>query len=230
MNPSGSSTVTVTVVDDDPYVRLALTSLLDAAPDVEVASSYPTGEDVTAVDAVIGDVVLMDIRMPGTGGITATEVLMSRPNPPKIIMLTTFDLDRDVARSLQAGAAGYLLKGEPPDTVISSIRAVAQGDTILSPSVTRQLVTMVRETTERMDGARNKLASLSAQETRIAQALGKGSSNSEISDALYISIPTVKTHISSIFRKLDVTNRLQVALIVRDAHTNHNPRLSPPER
>ncbi|MDN5683829.1 response regulator transcription factor [Corynebacterium glyciniphilum] len=230
MNTTGSTTVAVTVVDDDPYVRHALTSLLDAAPDVEIASSYSSGENVTAVDAVIGDVVLMDIRMPGVGGIAATEVLMSRPNPPKIIMLTTFDLDRDVARSLQAGAAGYLLKGEPPDTVISSIRAVTQGDTILSPSVTRQLVTMVRETTGRMDEARKKLASLSDQETRIAQALGKGSSNSEISDALYISIPTVKTHISSIFRKLDATNRLQVALIVRDAHTTHNPRLSPPER
>lgn len=230
MNTTGSTTVAVTVVDDDPYVRRALTSLLDAAPDVEIASSYSSGENVTAVDAVIGDVVLMDIRMPGVGGIAATEVLMSRPNPPKIIMLTTFDLDRDVARSLQAGAAGYLLKGEPPDTVISSIRAVTQGDTILSPSVTRQLVTMVRETTGRMDEARKKLASLSDQETRIAQALGNGSSNSEISDALYISIPTVKTHISSIFRKLDATNRLQVALIVRDAHTTHNPRLSPPER
>lgn len=230
MNTTGSTTVAVTVVDDDPYVRRALTSLLDAAPDVEIASSYSSGENVTAVDAVIGDVVLMDIRMPGVGGIAATEVLMSRPNPPKIIMLTTFDLDRDVARSLQAGAAGYLLKGEPPDTVISSIRAVTQGDTILSPSVTRQLVTMVRETTGRMDEARKKLASLSDQETRIAQALGNGSSNSEISDALYISIPTVKTHISSIFRKLDATNRLQVALMVRDAHTTHNPRLSPPER
>lgn len=230
MNTTGSTTVAVTVVDDDPYVRRALTSLLDAAPDVEIASSYSSGENVTSVDAVIGDVVLMDIRMPGVGGIAATEVLISRPNPPKIIMLTTFDLDRDVARSLQAGAAGYLLKGEPPDTVISSIRAVTQGDTILSPSVTRQLVTMVRETTGRMDEARKKLASLSDQETRIAQALGNGSSNSEISDALYISIPTVKTHISSIFRKLDATNRLQVALMVRDAHTTHNPRLSPPER
>lgn len=230
MNPPEETCIRVTVVDDDPYVRSALTALLEAAPGVVPSACYSSGDEVAGNQADVGDVVLMDIRMPGSDGIAATEVLMSRPVPPKVIMLTTFDLDADVARSLQAGAAGYLLKGEPPETVVDTIKAVSRGETILSHAVTRQLVTMIQRTTGRMEEARKKLASLSDQESRIARELGLGSSNSEISGSLHISVPTVKTHVSGIFRKLGVTNRLQVALLVRDADETHSPRFSPPER
>ncbi|MDN6536134.1 MAG: response regulator transcription factor [Corynebacterium variabile] len=230
MTSPGTAPVTVTIVDDDPYVCAALEALFAAVDDVTVTAGYSSGEDAVAASS-LGDVVLMDVRMPGIGGIAATEVLTSRDNPPRVLMLTTFDLDSEVAQSLRAGAVGYLLKGDPPQSVVGAVRRAAAGQTVLAPAVTRQLVGMVADSARRSGEAQQRLSPLTDRELAIARCIGEGLSNAEIAGRLFISVPTVKTHVSTIFRKLSTDSRLQIALLVRDAGLpGHNPRFSPPER
>lgn len=230
MTSPGTAPVTVTIVDDDPYVRAALEALFAAVDDVTVIAGLTSGEDAVAASS-LGDVVLMDVRMPGLGGIAATEILTSRADPPRVLMLTTFDLDAEVAQSLRAGAAGYLLKGDPPQSVIDAVRRASAGETILAPAVTRQLVGMVADNARQSREAQQRLSPLTDRELAIARCIGEGLSNAEIADRLFISVPTVKTHVSTIFRRLGADSRLQIALLVRDAGLpGHSPRLSPPER
>jgi DNA-binding NarL/FixJ family response regulator len=194
--------------------------LLRGAPDIEVVAEAADGaEAVTVADAHAPDVMLMDIRMPRVDGLVATQRLRSRPRPPQIIVLTTFDADEHVLRALRAGAAGFLLKDTPPRDILHAIRTVAAGDAMLSPAVTRRLIAHVADPAAeaRRAAARAGLARLTDREREVAEAIGQGRSNAEIAAALRMSVPTVKAHVSRLLAKLAVHNRVQIALLVHDA-------------
>jgi DNA-binding NarL/FixJ family response regulator len=210
----------VLVVDDDALVRAGLTMILAGAEDVRiVGEAGDGGEVVAAVDRWSPDVVLMDIRMPGTDGLAATEQLRRRPAAPEIIMLTTFDADEYVLRALRAGASGFLLKDTPPADIVRAVRLVAAGEAMLSPGVTRRLLTHVSdpELGGRRARAKELLGRLTDRERAVALAIGEGRSNAEISGELYMSVATVKAHVSRLLTKLELTNRVQVALLAHDA-------------
>jgi DNA-binding NarL/FixJ family response regulator len=161
----------------------------------------------------------MDIRMPKLDGLAATELLRARPDPPEVIVLTTFHADEYVLRALRAGASGFLLKDTRPTEILHAISRVAAGEPFLSPAVTRRLIAHVGTTGAgaRERHARTMLARLSEREREVAVAVGRGRSNAEISDELFMSVATVKAHVSSILAKLDLNNRTQIALLVHDA-------------
>jgi DNA-binding NarL/FixJ family response regulator len=216
----GAVEVRVLVVDDDAVVRFGLTMMLRGAPDVEVVGEAGDGaEAIAAVEAHAPDVVLMDIRMPGMDGLTATEKLRGRPDPPQVVVLTTFDADAHVLRALRAGAAGFLLKDTPPEELVVAIRQAAAGRPVLSPEVMRRLIDRVadggRDT--RAEAARRRLDLLADREREVAVEIGAGRSNAEIAARQHLGLATVKTHVSSILTKLDLNNRVQVALLVHDA-------------
>ena len=205
------------IVDDDPLVRSALTFMLGGQPDLEVVGEAGDGrEGVTRAAELKPDVVLMDIRMPRLNGLDATRRLLASDDPPRVIVLTTFDADEYVVEALAAGADGFLLKDTPPPEVVDAIRKVAQGDPMLSPAVTRSLIRRVA-TSNRSPAAVARLAELTDREREVALAVGRGLSNAEIAAELYLSVPTVKAHVSRLFDKLDVTNRVQIAMCVHDA-------------
>ena len=211
---------TVMLVDDDALVRSGLALILGGAPDLEVVAQASDGVEALARHRELApDVVLMDIRMPVMNGLDATERLMATPVPPAVVVLTTFDADDHVVRALAAGASGFLLKDTAPQEIVEAVRRVAAGEPMLSPSVTRQLIRRVQElgTDDRAAGARARLADLTERETDVALALARGLSNAEIAAALHLSVPTVKAHISRLFSKLGVTNRVQIAICVHDA-------------
>jgi DNA-binding NarL/FixJ family response regulator len=212
--------VKVMLVDDDALVRAGLALILGGAPDLEVVAQASDGADaVVRAREVRPDVVLMDIRMPVMNGLDATERLMASPQPPEVVVLTTFDADDHVVRALGAGASGFLLKDTPPEQIVEAVRRVAAGDPMLSPSVTRQLIARVQNLggDDRAAKARERLADLTERERDVALALARGLSNADIARELHLSVPTVKAHISRLFGKLDVTNRVQIAICVHDA-------------
>jgi DNA-binding NarL/FixJ family response regulator len=159
----------------------------------------------------------MDIRMPKVNGLAATVALRSMTEPPQVIMLTTFDTDDLVLRSLQAGASGFLLKDTPPADLIASLRKVVAGEPILSPSITRKLILRYTDPGDRRTKATSQFDQLTAGEQRVAIAVARGLSNSAIAEELFVSIATVKSHISHILDKLSFNNRVQIALLVHDA-------------
>jgi DNA-binding NarL/FixJ family response regulator len=209
--------VRVLVVDDDPLVRTGLRLLLGGDDIVVVGEATDGAEAALQVDALDPDVVLMDIRMPEVDGLAATEAIRARPDPPEVIVLTTFDADEHVMRALRAGAAGFLLKDTSPADLVAAVHRVAGGDAQLSPPVLRRLIATVTATQPRGQAARDRLAGLTERELDIANAIGEGLSNAEIAARLYLSVPTVKAHVSAIFDKLEAANRVQVALLVHDA-------------
>ncbi len=213
---------TVLIVDDDPLVRAGLGLILGGAPDLEVVAEAADGaEGVAEALRHRPDVVLLDIRMPGMNGLDATARLEAEPSPPKVIVLTTFDADEYVVQALAAGASGFLLKDTPPPRIVEAVRNVAAGEPMLSPSVTAQLIRQVARgagaSSTRASEARQRLAVLTDRETEVAVAVGRGLSNAEISTQLHMSVPTVKAHISRLFTKLEVHNRVQIAICVHDA-------------
>lgn len=213
-------TIRLLIVDDDPLVRAGLILMLGGADDIDIVGEGTDGRDVPELVAHLApDVVLMDIRMPHVDGLTATELLRARPDAPEVIVLTTFHADEQVVRALRAGAAGFVLKDTPPAEIVSAVRRVASGDPVLSPAVTRQLMSHVAEKPEqsRSATAAGRIAELAQREREVAVAVGRGHSNAEIAAALYMSVPTVKTHVSRILAKLDLNNRVQIALLVHDA-------------
>ncbi|MCO5969346.1 response regulator transcription factor [Actinoallomurus sp. WRP9H-5] len=190
--------------------------MLAGADDLRIVAEAGDGAEVAALVAQHSpDVVLMDIRMPRMDGLAATEALRARRGPPEVVILTTFDADEHVLRALRAGAAGFLLKDTPPGEIIDAIRRVAAGEPILSPSVTRRLIAHVAHT--RPNPAQERLARLSDREREVVVAIGQGKSNAEIGSELYMSVATVKAHVSRLLAKLELNNRVQVALLAHDA-------------
>jgi DNA-binding NarL/FixJ family response regulator len=211
----------VLLVDDDPLVRSGLRMMLAGAKAIEVVGEADDGRGVlAAVDLHRPDVVLMDIRMPQLDGIAATRLLRGQPDPPEVLVLTTFDADELVLRALRAGAAGFVLKDTPPAEIVRAIELVHAGDGMLSPAVTRRLISLVAaddDASTRHDSAREHLAGLSPREHEVAIAVGQGRSNAEIAAELHMSVATVKAHVSRLLAKLEVENRVQIALLVQDA-------------
>src|SRR4051794_35615835 len=213
--------IRVLLVDDDAVVRSGLRIMLAGAANLDVIAEAVDGREVLgAVDLHRPDVVLMDIRMPQLDGIAATRLLAAQPDPPAVVVLTTFDADELVLRALQAGAAGFLLKDTPPAEIGRAIELVHAGDGMLSPAVTRRLISMVAGDSDpaaRTDHARDRMTTLSPREHDVALPVGRGRANAEIAAALHLSVPTVKAHVSRLLDKLAVDNRVQIALLVQDA-------------
>jgi DNA-binding NarL/FixJ family response regulator len=217
-----SRPVRVLIVDDDALVRAGLTLMLDGAGEggqsIAVVGSVGDGQEVPeAVSAHSPDVVLMDIRMPNLDGVTATRRLRRRPQPPEVVVLTTFDTDEHVLQALRAGASGFLLKDTPPDQLVVAVLRVAAGDPILSPQVTRRLIDRVATDGGAYERARSALATLSSRERDIALAVATGQTNAQIAADLYLSVATVKSHLTRVLVKLGLDNRTQVALLAHDA-------------
>lgn len=210
----------VLLVDDDALVRSGLALMLGGSPDLEVVGEASNGQE--AIDRIAAggvDVVLMDIRMPVMDGLEATAQILAQTDPPHIIILTTFDADEYVVRALAAGARGFLLKDTPPADIVDAIGKVTAGDPMLSPTITAQLIRQVTETApgDRENQASARVAHLTEREREVALAIGRGASNAEIARDLYMSVATVKAHISHLFDKLDAANRVQVAITMHDA-------------
>jgi len=213
-------TIKVLLVDDDALVRAALRTILSSAADLEVVGEVDDGAHaVTAVRALRPDVVLMDLRMARTDGITATEALRRLDPAPQVIVLTTFQADEQVLRALRAGASGFLVKDTAPGEIINAVRVVAAGDAVISPSVTRTLLTHFGDpqTSDRRAAAVQRLGALTAREREVAVQIGSGASNAEVATALFMSEATVKAHVSRLLTKLGVTNRVQIAILVHNA-------------
>jgi len=207
--------IKVLLVDDEALVRAGLRMLLETADDLIVVGDAEDGQ--AAVDAVRRsrpDVVLMDIRMPRMDGLAATAAIQARPSPPAIVVLTTFDADDAVFRALEAGAIGFLLKDTPPAELLRAVRLAAGGDSILSPSVTRQLIDRftVEDRSRRRRAALDQLQTLTEREREVLVEIGRGEVNADIAAHLYMSEATVKTHVSHLFDKLGATNRVQLAI------------------
>ena len=212
--------VRVVLIDDDPLVRAGLKLMLGGHEGVDFVGEGGDGSEAAALVAEHRpDVLLMDIRMPGKDGLTATEELMAQEDAPRVVILTTFDSDDSVLRALAAGAAGFLLKDTPPDRMLEAIKQVAAGEHTLSPSVVSQVIAAAtrHRGDPRREDARADLAVLNAREKEVAIAIGRGMTNAEISARHYLSLATVKGVVTQIFDKLGLTNRVQVAIKVHDA-------------
>lgn len=214
--------IRILLVDDDPMVRTGLGMILGGDQRLRVVGEAVDGLDaLEAVSRLKPDVVLMDIRMPRLDGLGATERILGLPDPPKIIVLTTFDTDELVLRALRLGALGFMLKDTPPARIVEAVRAVAAGEPILSPSVTATLIATVTagdgEQQSSRDTARAALGELTEREREVAVAIGRGLSNADIAAELFMSVATVKAHVGRLFGKLAVDNRVQVAILVHEA-------------
>jgi DNA-binding NarL/FixJ family response regulator len=208
--------IRVLVVDDQALIRGGLAALIGSADDLEVVGEAENGaEALRMISELDPDVVLMDIRMPTMDGIAATEALTldGSSTRPKVIMLTTFDLDEYVYAALRAGASGFLLKDTPPADLLHGIRIVAAGDSLLAPSVTRHLIEQYvhRPTTERPP--RKELERLTDREVEVLRLVARGLSNQEIGDELFVSPATAKTHVSRLLMKLAARDRAQLIVI-----------------
>jgi DNA-binding NarL/FixJ family response regulator len=215
-----SQRIRVLVVDDDALVRAGLSMLLAGADDIGIVGEATDGRQVAqAVAALEPDVVLMDIRMPGMDGLAATELLRAHADAPEVIVLTTFETDDYVLRALRAGASGFLVKDTPPAEIVRAVRAVAAGEPMLSPTITRRLIGHLTDSKsgKRQRHAREQLDRLTEREREVAVAIGQGKANAEISRELYMSVATVKAHVSRVLEKLQLNSRVQIALLAHDA-------------
>ncbi len=207
--------IRVLVVDDQDLVRAGFCVILDAAEGVRVVGEAGNGaEAVAAARALDPDVVLMDIRMPGMDGLEATRQIAGRAEGgPKIVILTTFDLDDYVYEALRAGASGFLLKDAPRHDLIAAVRAAAAGDAMLAPSVTRLVIETFARRPPAMAPSPSRLASLTARERDILGLIARGRSNAEIAADLVVSEATVKTHVSRLLAKLGLRDRVQAVIL-----------------
>ncbi|GAA1237979.1 response regulator [Pseudonocardia alaniniphila] len=223
---TGHAAIRVLIVDDDPLVRSGLTMMLGGAGDIQVVGGSADGADVVdAVDRLAPHVVLMDVRMPVLDGIAATTALGRRTGPgldgPAVVMLTTFDADETVLAALRAGAAGFLLKHTPPAQIVDAVRRAAAGDPVLSPSVTRSVIAMAAARrgpdTHGDSDAVARMNVLTDREREVAHAVSEGLSNAEIAERLHLSTSSIKATISSALTRLDLTNRIQLAILAHES-------------
>jgi DNA-binding NarL/FixJ family response regulator len=207
--------VKVLIVDDQSLVRAGFRMILDAEPDVEVIGEASDGrEAVELVAKVTPDVILMDIRMPNLDGLEATRrILEGRTEGPRVLMLTTFDLDEYVYEALRAGASGFLLKDTPPEQLVEAIHVVANGDALLSPAITKRVIEeFVRRPPASIATTPPELEELTARELEVLGSIARGSSNAEIAKELFVSETTVKTHVARILMKLSLRDRVQAVV------------------
>jgi DNA-binding NarL/FixJ family response regulator len=203
--PAGSGPVRVLVADDHPVVRAGLRALLSAEPGLAVVAEAGSGEEtVLMARQHQPDVVLMDLRMPGAGGLAAIRHLSADQPGVRVVVLTTYDSDADILPAVEAGAAGYLLKDTPRDTLVGAIFAAARGETVLAPSVAGRLVNRLRAAPPEAPAARE---TLSARETQVLILAGRGLTNAQIGRELFVSEATVKTHLLRAYAKLGVSGR-----------------------
>ncbi len=216
-----SGPIRVLIVDDDALVRAGLKMMLGGAPGISVIGEAADGSEVLgALDHHRADVILLDLRMPRLDGLSTLDLVHAQPNPPAVLVLTTFDTDDHVLRALRRGAAGFLVKDTPPAEIVRAIELVAAGESMLSPTVTRRLIDRLsddRDAERRHAEAASQLDALSARDRDIAEAIAQGKSNAQVAADLHLSIATVKSHVSAILRKLALDNRVQIALMVQDA-------------
>ncbi|MFI6293605.1 response regulator [Nonomuraea sp. NPDC050790] len=211
--------IRVLVVDDEELVRSGLRMILEAAGGISVVGEARDGDEaVTAAARLRPEVVLMDVRMPGADGLTAAARILAGAEPPKVVMLTTFDLDAYVHEALRLGAVGFLLKDTPPRELAGAVRTVAAGQAMLSPAVTKRLISaFVDRAPSRAEQARKRLALLTGREEDVIRCLARGLSNAEIGRDLHLTEATVKAHVSRLLAKLGLANRVQAAILVHDA-------------
>ncbi|GAA4362681.1 response regulator [Paeniglutamicibacter cryotolerans] len=214
--------IRVALVDDQLLVRSGFRMLINSQADLEVIAEASNGREALASPALAGaDVVLMDVRMPVLDGIATTQALLAgstaRENGPKVIVLTTFDLDEYALSAIQAGASGFLLKDAPPEELLESIRTVHRGDAVIAPSTTRRLLDhvapMLRRAAATNTTHADAVASLTARESEVFELIALGRSNPEIAAGLFLSEATVKTHVGHILSKLNARDRVQAVVI-----------------
>jgi DNA-binding NarL/FixJ family response regulator len=212
-------TVRVLICDDQPLVRAGVRTLLGTQSDIEVVGEASDGAAAVAAAARLRpDVVLMDVRMPGTDGIAATGRIARGDGSPRVLVLTTYDQDEYVFDALASGASGFLLKDARPEDLISGIRSVAAGDALLAPSVTRRLIRLfARGRTGRARQAAGQLDLLTEREREVLGQVARGLSNAEIAAELHISEHTVKTHVASLLRKLDLRDRVHAVIFAYES-------------
>ncbi|MFI5734393.1 response regulator [Kribbella sp. NPDC051587] len=215
--------IRVLVADDQTLVRTGFRVILEAEGDIEVVAEADTGTAaIRQAQLVRPDVILMDIRMPELDGLSATEEIRRRPNPPTIIVLTTFDQNEYVYRALRAGAAGFLLKDSPATRLIAAVRAAATGDSLIEPAITRRLVEQfVAPTTPQALPA--ELATLTDRERDVLRLIARGLSNAEIATELVVAETTVKTHVARVLTKLNVRDRVQAVVVAYETGFAHRP-------
>jgi DNA-binding NarL/FixJ family response regulator len=207
--------IRVVTADDQALIRDALRTILEREPDLEMVGEGVDGDTaLAAVREHRPDVVLMDIRMPGRDGIEATRAVLAEPDPPKVLMLTTFDLDEYVHACLRAGASGFLLKDSQPAAIVAAVRAAHAGDATLSPAVTQRLISSY-VASPAPDAALP--VALTEREVDVLRAIARGLSNAEVARELYVGESTVKTHVASILAKLGVRDRLQAVIVAYES-------------
>ena len=208
--------IRIVIADDQPLVRAGLRMLLSSVTDIEVVGEATNGEEAVALaHELVPDVVLMDIRMPGTNGLQATEMILSSPDLPavRVVILTTFDVDEYIFEALEKGASGFLLKDAEPDEILRAIRAAASGDAVLSPGVTRRLIADYARRPRRREVPIGALDALTDREREVMTLVARGLSNDEIAKRLWVSPLTAKTHVSRILSKLAARDRAQLIVL-----------------
>jgi DNA-binding NarL/FixJ family response regulator len=210
--------VRVMIADDQSMVRRGFRMIVESEPDMEVVSEVSDGEQaIAAARRFKPDVVLMDIRMPNLDGIAATATITGEPSAPKVLILTTFNLDEYVYDALNAGASGFLLKNASPEDLVNAVRVVARGDALLDPSVTRSVIEKFARQPAQSTFDASNLEDLTAREHEVLLLLARGLSNAEIADELVLSTNTVKSHVASILMKLELRDRVQAVAYAYEA-------------
>jgi DNA-binding NarL/FixJ family response regulator len=215
-------TIRVVVADDQGMVRSGFSVLLNAQPDIEVVGEAVNGEEAIARAAGLHpDVILMDVRMPVLDGLQATRAITAMPDPPKILVVTTFDLDDYVYEALRAGASGFLLKDASAGELAEAVRLVAAGDALLAPGVTRRLIAEFARLGAPRSPGRKQVDGLTERESEVLALVARGMSNSEVAGHLFVAEQTIKTHVSRILMKLGLRDRTQMVVLAYETGLVH---------
>jgi DNA-binding NarL/FixJ family response regulator len=211
-------TIRIALVDDQAMLRMGFRMVLEAQPDMEVVGEASDGEEAIAlVERCAVDVMLMDVRMPRLDGVAATDRISRRPDAPRVLILTTFDLDEYVYAGLRAGASGFLLKDVPPEELLQAIRVLAAGDAVVAPSVTRRLLDRFAHRLPAGDDPSPLVDQLTDREREVLLEVAQGLSNAEIARRLYLSEATVKTHVAHMLMKLGLRDRVQAVVFAYES-------------